>query len=65
MGRIGEAVAHRLKPFGISRILYWGRREKPELKERLPSAEFKKMKKNAVSCGIGLYLYLYGLRYME
>ncbi|KAI7855184.1 D-isomer specific 2-hydroxyacid dehydrogenase [Circinella umbellata] len=41
MGRIGEAVAHRLKPFGISRILYWGRREKPELKEHLPSAEFK------------------------
>ncbi|KAG2228073.1 hypothetical protein INT45_009119 [Circinella minor] len=41
MGRIGEAVAHRLKPFGVSRILYWGRREKPELKERLPSAEFK------------------------
>lgn len=41
MGRIGEAVAHRLKPFGVSRILYWGRREKLELKERLPGAEFK------------------------
>ncbi|KAI9495312.1 FtsJ-like methyltransferase-domain-containing protein [Zychaea mexicana] len=41
MGRIGEAVAHRLKPFGVSRILYWGRREKPELQGRLPGAEFK------------------------
>ena len=31
MGRIGEAVAQRLKPFGVSRILYWGRREKQNL----------------------------------
>ncbi|KAI9259483.1 D-isomer specific 2-hydroxyacid dehydrogenase [Phascolomyces articulosus] len=41
MGRIGEAVAQRLKPFGISRTLYWGRREKPEVQERLPGAQFK------------------------
>lgn len=40
MGRIGEAVAHRLQPFGISRTLYWGRSEKPEVKQRLPNAEF-------------------------
>lgn len=40
MGRIGEAVAHRLQPFGVSRTLYWGRSEKPELKQRLPNAEF-------------------------
>ncbi|KAI8065313.1 D-isomer specific 2-hydroxyacid dehydrogenase [Gongronella butleri] len=28
MGRIGQAVAHRLKAFGIDRTLYWGRTEK-------------------------------------
>ncbi|KAI8150152.1 D-isomer specific 2-hydroxyacid dehydrogenase [Fennellomyces sp. T-0311] len=40
MGRIGEAVAKRLKPFGVSRILYWGRSEKPELQKTL-GAQFK------------------------
>ncbi|KAI8388437.1 D-isomer specific 2-hydroxyacid dehydrogenase [Radiomyces spectabilis] len=39
MGRIGEAVARRLKAFGINRVLYWGRKEKPALKESL-NAEF-------------------------
>lgn len=39
MGRIGEAVARRLRAFGIDRTLYWGRREKPELHEPL-QAEF-------------------------
>lgn len=39
MGRIGEAVARRLRAFGISRTLYWGRRKKPELHEPL-QAEF-------------------------
>lgn len=38
MGRIGEAVARRLIPFGIRRVLYWGRSEKPQLD--LPNAEF-------------------------
>ncbi|KAH8550000.1 glyoxylate reductase [Umbelopsis sp. PMI_123] len=35
LGRIGEAVAHRLKAFGISKILYSGRSEKPEASKRL------------------------------
>lgn len=39
MGRIGQAVAHRLKAFGIDRVVYWGRHEKPELKESL-NADF-------------------------
>ncbi|CAO3659372.1 hypothetical protein CU097_002340 [Rhizopus azygosporus] len=39
MGRIGQAVAHRLKAFGIDRVLYWGRKEKPELKASL-NADF-------------------------
>ncbi|KAG0174636.1 hypothetical protein DFQ30_003624 [Apophysomyces sp. BC1015] len=39
LGRIGEAVAHRLKAFGIDRVLYWGRRDKPELNAKL-GAEF-------------------------
>lgn len=39
MGRIGQAVAHRLKAFGIDRVVYWGRYEKPELKNSM-NAEF-------------------------
>lgn len=39
MGRIGQAVTHRLKAFGIDRVVYWGRREKPELKDSF-NAEF-------------------------
>ncbi|KAF7722414.1 hypothetical protein EC973_003153 [Apophysomyces ossiformis] len=39
LGRIGAAVAHRLKAFGISRILYSGRTEKVEAQEQL-NAEF-------------------------
>ncbi|KAI8073570.1 D-isomer specific 2-hydroxyacid dehydrogenase [Thamnidium elegans] len=39
MGRIGQAVAHRLKSFGIERIVYWGRNEKVGLKENL-NADF-------------------------
>ncbi|KAG0169159.1 hypothetical protein DFQ30_003914 [Apophysomyces sp. BC1015] len=39
LGRIGEAVAHRLKAFGISRVLYSGRTEKTEAQEKL-NAEF-------------------------
>lgn len=34
MGRIGQAVTRRLKAFGIDRVQYWGRSEKPELKEK-------------------------------
>ncbi|KAI7878471.1 hypothetical protein K492DRAFT_164887 [Lichtheimia hyalospora FSU 10163] len=40
MGRIGEAVAHRLAPFGVSRILYWGRQAKPDVEKRLSKAQF-------------------------
>ncbi|CDH56395.1 glyoxylate reductase hydroxypyruvate reductase [Lichtheimia corymbifera JMRC:FSU:9682] len=40
MGRIGEAVAHRLAPFGIRRIMYWGRQEKPDVEKRLSMAQF-------------------------
>lgn len=39
IGRIGQAVAKRLKAFGIDRVVYWGRSEKPELKESL-NADF-------------------------
>lgn len=39
MGRIGQAITRRLKAFGIDRELYWGRKEKAELKESL-NAEF-------------------------
>ncbi|KAL9547249.1 hypothetical protein MBANPS3_006253 [Mucor bainieri] len=39
IGRIGQAVASRLKAFGIDRVVYWGRNEKPELKESL-NADF-------------------------
>jgi glyoxylate/hydroxypyruvate reductase len=39
LGRIGEAVGHRLKAFGISRIIYNGRSEKPDAQARL-DAEF-------------------------
>jgi glyoxylate/hydroxypyruvate reductase len=39
MGRIGQAVAHRLKAFGIDRVVYWGRKEKPGLKESM-NADF-------------------------
>jgi len=35
LGRIGEAVAYRLKAFGISNVLYSGRAEKPEASKRL------------------------------
>lgn len=44
MGRIGEVVAKRLHAFGIDRVLYWGRREKPHLKETL-NAEFSSFDK--------------------
>ncbi|XP_038259494.1 glyoxylate reductase/hydroxypyruvate reductase isoform X2 [Dermochelys coriacea] len=30
LGRIGQAVAHRLKPFGVKKFLYTGSRPKPE-----------------------------------
>ncbi|KAI7849976.1 D-isomer specific 2-hydroxyacid dehydrogenase [Circinella umbellata] len=40
MGRIGQAVANRLRAFGVDRVLYWGRSEKPELKGQ---AEFASM----------------------
>ena len=40
MGRIGQAVAHRLRAFGVDRVLYWGRGEKAELKGQ---AEFASM----------------------
>lgn len=39
MGRIGQAVAQRLKAFGIDRVVYWGRNEKPGLKESM-NADF-------------------------
>lgn len=35
LGRIGEAVAQRLKAFGISRIVYSGRSRKQDAEERL------------------------------
>ncbi|KAI9020137.1 FtsJ-like methyltransferase-domain-containing protein [Phycomyces nitens] len=35
LGRIGEAVAHRLKAFGISKVLYCGRSEKVEAGKRV------------------------------
>ncbi|CAO3702634.1 unnamed protein product [Rhizopus stolonifer] len=34
MGRIGLGVTCRLKAFGIDRVQYWGRSEKPEQKEK-------------------------------
>ena len=40
MGRIGEAVAHRLAPFGVGRIMYWGRQAKPDVEKRLSKAQF-------------------------
>ncbi|CDS08777.1 hypothetical protein LRAMOSA10138 [Lichtheimia ramosa] len=42
MGRIGEAVAHRLAPFGVRRIMYWGRQQKPDVEKRLSKAHFAK-----------------------
>ncbi|XP_006630094.2 glyoxylate reductase/hydroxypyruvate reductase-like [Lepisosteus oculatus] len=33
LGRIGLAIAKRLKPFGVKRLLYWGRTPKPEASE--------------------------------
>lgn len=39
MGRIGQTVAQRLKAFGVDRVVYWGRSEKPELKQSL-NADF-------------------------
>ncbi|RUS27550.1 hypothetical protein BC938DRAFT_483085 [Jimgerdemannia flammicorona] len=38
LGRIGEAVAHRLRAFGISRVLYSGRGTKHEAAARLGGA---------------------------
>ncbi|RUS19161.1 glyoxylate reductase [Endogone sp. FLAS-F59071] len=38
LGRIGEAVAHRLRAFGISRVLYSGRSTKTEAATRLGGA---------------------------
>lgn len=40
LGRIGMAIAQRLKPFGVKRFLYSGNNKKPEA-ESLP-AEFGK-----------------------
>ncbi|KAI8100164.1 D-isomer specific 2-hydroxyacid dehydrogenase [Halteromyces radiatus] len=39
LGRIGQAVAKRLKAFGITRILYHGRSQKPQAESEL-GAEF-------------------------
>ncbi|ORE06805.1 hypothetical protein BCV72DRAFT_274307 [Rhizopus microsporus var. microsporus] len=39
LGRIGEAVAHRLKAFGVSRIVYTGRQRKMDIEDRT-KAEF-------------------------
>jgi len=41
LGRIGEAVARRLVPFGVSKILYHGRGEKPEVAASI-SADYAK-----------------------
>lgn len=41
MGRIGEAVARRLEPFGVKRTLYWGRQQKPDAEARLATATFE------------------------
>ncbi|KAL0097260.1 D-isomer specific 2-hydroxyacid dehydrogenase [Phycomyces blakesleeanus] len=35
LGRIGEAVASRLKAFGIGEVLYWGRNKKPVVEAKL------------------------------
>ncbi|KAI7868987.1 FtsJ-like methyltransferase-domain-containing protein [Spinellus fusiger] len=35
LGRIGEATAHRLKAFGMSEVLYWGRSRRYQAEERL------------------------------
>ncbi|KAI4873802.1 hypothetical protein NFI96_030023, partial [Prochilodus magdalenae] len=33
LGRIGLAIARRLKPFGVKRLLYYGRQPKPQAQE--------------------------------
>lgn len=43
MGRIGQAVAKRLQAFGVSRVLYWGRKEKPELQGKAEFSSFDKL----------------------
>ncbi|XP_053226523.1 glyoxylate reductase/hydroxypyruvate reductase isoform X2 [Podarcis raffonei] len=46
LGRIGQAVAHRLKPFGVKKFLYAGRHPKPEAAMEL-KAEFVPLAKLA------------------
>ncbi|KAL7988556.1 hypothetical protein Chor_007475 [Crotalus horridus] len=46
LGRIGQAVAHRLKPFGVKRFLYSGHHPKPEAAVEL-KAEFVPLDKLA------------------
>ncbi|KAI9317577.1 D-isomer specific 2-hydroxyacid dehydrogenase [Dichotomocladium elegans] len=43
MGRIGQAVAQRLRAFGINRVLYWGRGEKAELRGQAEFATFNEL----------------------
>ena len=43
MGRIGQAVAKRLEAFGVNRVLYWGRKEKPELQGKAEFSSFDKL----------------------
>lgn len=43
MGRIGQAVAERLQAFGVSRVLYWGRKEKPELQGKAEFSSFDRL----------------------
>uniref|UniRef100_Q0VFF4 D-isomer specific 2-hydroxyacid dehydrogenase NAD-binding domain-containing protein n=1 Tax=Xenopus tropicalis TaxID=8364 RepID=Q0VFF4_XENTR len=58
LGRIGLAIARRLKPFGVKKFLYTGRQPKPECDEEL-NAEFVSCEKLAeesdfviVSCSL-------------
>jgi glyoxylate/hydroxypyruvate reductase len=50
MGRIGQAVAHRLKAFGIDRVVYWGRNEKPGLKDFVSFDELTKESDFVIAC---------------
>ncbi|XP_069486581.1 glyoxylate reductase/hydroxypyruvate reductase [Ambystoma mexicanum] len=58
LGRIGQAIGRRLKPFGVKRFLYTGRQPRPESAEEL-QAEFVSLQKLAeesdfvvVSCSL-------------
>lgn len=58
LGRIGEAIGHRLRAFGIDRIVYSGRSEKKEAQDKL-NAKFvsfdtllKESDVIAVSCAL-------------